>query len=181
MIDVPFWVKSPSPFTLIFWLVLALWGNLHIKGKIKYKRFPLLAGLTDSIFVVGLMAFSYDTLWVVCQGLKFGSLYPADLFDLFKSLLRNLGFLGLCTVYCYPLFKKKIIGIKKITLILLGIEVVYFGLWFMFAPNISWTDWTFAIRYNFPNDRVVQAFIISHVIGKLIQGLIFISLWRTEK
>ena len=182
MIEVPFWARSPSPFTIAFWILLALWGNLQIKGKVIYKRFPRLVGLTDSALVVGLVAFSFDAIWVFCQVCKFGQLYPADIPEMYRCLARDFLLFFLCLILVsYSLIKKKVIGMTKITVVLLFLEYAFFFIWFVLAPDPSWTDWTYAIRYGYSGSRVVEAFTISHTIGKFIQGLIFISLWRKDK
>lgn len=178
-----FWFESPSTFTFIFWIVLWLWGLQHLKKKYfaDIKRIPGLYRLVNGMLLVGLVAFIYDSNWIVFQVLKFGRYYPSDVGELLLRLGQNLGFLFICFVFTKPLFDKKILKFHTITYDLLLLQSVYFIAWFYFAPNLSWTDWTFAIRNGFPGSQVIASFFISHILGKLIQGAIFISLWKRRK
>lgn len=178
MNEVPFWARSPSPFTFVFWILLALWGNLHIRGKIQYKRFQRVMSVIDSIFVVGLIALSYDSLWIVFQAIRFRHFFPGDVLELIIRLIQNLGLFAICIFNAYPLFKKKILKLSKVTKFFIFLELAYFVFWFSFAPSMAFTDWTYAIRMGFEPIIVIGAFNISHVLGKLIQGLIFISLFQ---
>jgi len=183
LIEVPIWARSPSPFTFAFWIVLALWGNMQLKRHgIKYKRFFSISRLVDSILIVGLVAFSFDAFWCIAQAFKFGYLYPGDLPELYRCFIRDIAFLILCYLMTYPsLIKTRIIRITKTTKWFVILESTFFLIWFLLAPSPGFTDWTYAIRHAYSSMEIMGAFVISHVIGKFIQGLIFISLWRTKK
>jgi len=179
-IELPFgfWYESPSPFTFFFWIVIWIWGLFHlpIQAYSDVKRFTFLYRLVNGMMIVGFVVFIYDTSWIICQGIKFGSLYPEDLNVLLIRLIQNVGLLWVCFFYIRHLFEKGILEFSSATYDLLIIQAVYFGIWFVLAPDPSWTDWTYAIR-NLNYDQVLTSFIISHLFGKIIQGLIFISLF----
>jgi len=181
MVDVPWWARSPSPFTFIFWIVLTGWVNLQIRGRRKYKRFPRVMSFIDSIFIVGLVSLSFDSYWILFQGLRFSHLYPEDAFELVIRLVQNLGLFVVCLLNAYPLYKDRLIHISNYTLFLLGWEASFFALWFAISPNISYTDWTFGIRMGFGTTQILAAFFISHILGKLLQGIILISLFHPKR
>jgi len=184
MIELPFgfWWGSPSTFTFVFWIVLWLWGLLHLRKEhfADVKRIQGLYRLVNCMMIVGLVAFIYDSTWILGQILKFGHLYPSDINELYLRLGQNLGFLLICFLFTNHLFKNGILEFRARTYDLLLLQMFYFIIWFYAAPDPSWTDWTFAIRNGFPRTQVIKSFFISHVVGKMIQGLIFISLWKKK-
>jgi len=131
--------------------------------------------------VVGFVVFIYDSNWVVFQIIKFGHLYPGDLNEMFLRLGQNLGFLLVCYCFIHYLFEKRILEFQVSTYDLLLIQFFYFVVWFVLAKDPSWTDWTYALRNDYPGKRVIGSFIISHFVGKLLQGLTFVSLWRKPR
>lgn len=182
MIKLPFgfWFESPSTFTFIFWIVLWLWGLLQLPLSTydDVKRIPKVYRLVNCMMIVGLIAFIYDSTWIFFQIVKFGHLYPSDLNEILLRFGQNAGLFCICFLFIFHLFEKKILEFQSRTYDLLIIQLFYFIAWFYLAPDPSWTDWTYAIRHGFPREQIYLSFIISHVIGKMIQGLTFISLWR---
>lgn len=175
------WYESPSTFTFIFWGVLWLWGLRHL--KLEYyqdvKRIRGIYRLVNGTMIVGFVAFIYDTLWILFQIVHFGHLYPMDIGELAIRFCQNMGLLVVCTLFILHLFEKGVLAVQRSTWVCLIFLGFYFALWFGVAPDPSWTDWTYAIRHSYDGIRVIQAFFISHVVGKGLQGLIFFSLWRT--
>lgn len=170
MIDVPFWVKSPSPFTLAFWLLMIFWSIQYLPEPLgKYR-------IIDAAWILGLIVLSFDAAWCILQ-FKFAYLHPEGVLQLILSLARDLTLLFFCYTQTYPYFKQKKLTINPYTIILTGILVCYMLLWFSLSPDPSWTDWTYSIRFEYGNLRTIQAFIISHFGAKFLQGLIFISLF----
>ena len=182
-LDIPFWAYSPSPFTIAFWLVLYFWGLLHLphEAYADAKRFPKLVRIFNGLLIVGLPVLLFDTFWAVLQGFKFIYLYPEDLMQIASIIVRNMCFLFMCVLFTAPLFTKKILRVKFSTMIFTVIMLIYMVIWFSLAPDMSFTDWTYALRMGYSGKRVVEAFSISHIGGKFFQGLVFISLWNRGK
>lgn len=171
MIDVPWWAKSPSPYSLIFWIVLALWGMNKLPKKLRKYRF------FEAAWIIGLVVLSFDALWCVFQGIFFGYLHPQAITQLMFCFLRDLAGFVLCWIFSYHYFEDGSLKVGYETWMLVMLEVGFMMVWFKMSPDPSFTDWTYAIRMGYEPMRIIIAFIISHVIAKFIQGLIFISMW----
>ena len=182
-LDIPFWAYSPSPFTIAFWLVLYFWGLFHlpIQAYSDAKRFPFLLRLFNGLLIVGLPVLLFDTFWAVLQGFSFIYLHPEDMMQIASIIVRNMSFLFMCVLFTAPLFSKKVLKISFSTIIFTTMMLIYMVIWFSLAPDMSFTDWTYALRMGYSNQRVLEAFSISHIGGKFFQGLVFISLWNRRK
>lgn len=183
--DLPFgfWFESPSTFTFFFWVVLWLWGLLHLKDEYysDVKRIKVLYRLVNGAMIVGLVAFSFDSIWIFAQVSKFGYLFPQDLTEMGVRLIQNIGFFLVCSVFTYHLFKKKVLRINEWFFQWVLLEVFFFIVWFIVAPDPGFTDWTFALRNNYPGHKVLGSFLVSHLWGKMLQGMVFISLFNVER
>ena len=174
MIEVPWYMLSPSPYTLTVWSVLAIYQAKKLGASSLKER---MYSFAISIFSLGLIVLPFDSLWVIFQSVKFGYLYPGEVyFTLFSSLFRNLLVFLLC-VYETREIKDKL---NIYCLIELFWFIPLFFVWFGLAPDPSWTDWTYAWRFGYGNQRTFLAFVISHGVMKIIQGIIFFDLWRIK-
>lgn len=180
MIEIPWWVKSPSPYTFIFWILLGLYGCYKLKPK----------GLRDWIvkfstcaFVVGLVILPFDLLWTINQALTFGHLHPSDLAELLPLFNLKLILWIVCLYECRNMFKEKQ-SLKLMELFYLVLYIPFMMVWFTLAKSPSWTDWTYAFRFGCPGcvrDIIIKSFFISHVLGKTLQGAIYLNLWKRGK
>ncbi len=178
MADLPWWALSPSPFTIAFWLVLAVWATRRILVHMKYRRLKHLMAFTDALFIIGFVVLTTDLMWCVACLLKFGPGYPwADVFQLFLCALRDIA----ATAFCYLLIKSHFdlgfISFNSKTVLSYCVNAIFLSLWFLAAPTPAFTDWTFAIRHDYPMGVVLSSFLFSHVVGKIIVAVLFYSLW----
>lgn len=130
------------------------------------------------LFLLGLIVLPFDSLWIICQIIKFGYLYPTEIWPtLISSLSRNL------LVFIICLWETREISgqLDKKQFTKLFWFVPLFIFWFTLAPNPSWTDWTYAWRYGYGTLRVTTAFIISHIIMKTIQAIIYFKIWKNMR
>jgi len=166
---------SPSPYSIVVWSLLAFYGARKMQPK-TVKQW--LHALSTCAFVVGLVVMPFDSLWIVFQIARFGYLYPDEAMPiLLYCLTRNITIFLLC-IYETRKVRLQLLNVKS--LVYLPFFIPLFILWFGLAPDPSWTDWTYAFRYNYSNLRVFQAFIISHIFMKSLQGIIYIKLWKRK-
>lgn len=172
MIDVPWYMLSPSIYTLTVWSMLAI---LQTKKLGAYGIKKWLYGFSVCAFSLGLVVLPFDSLWVIFQNVRFGYLYPDERWiTLISSLARNILFLLFCIYETRENFKH----LNMKALLKLSIFIPIFIVWFGLAPDPSYTDWTYAWRFEYGIERTITAFIISHVGLKLIQAVIYFNLWR---
>lgn len=176
MIGLPWWIHSPSPFTFFFWFLLALYGIHKLKPK---TRREWITTFCVSAFIVGLVVLPFDLLWTVHQAFTFGHLHPQDLAELLPLFNLKLMIWVLCLYESRKLFKGKSY-LEPLNLVFLSLYYPLLIVWFRLAPDPSWTDWTYAWRFGFGTQRILEAFFISHVIAKLVQAIIYVGLWKKK-
>lgn len=176
--SLPWYALSPSPFTVVYWIVLASWAAIFRLNVQTYKRFQMFARFTDALFIVGLVVVSNDIIWVFACLFKWGALYPASVPQLGFCVARNVAAVMFCYLLTFHLFKKRVVGFTKATWLLYGVNVLFMSVWFWLAPTPAFTDWTYAIRHDYSLNVVAGSFLISHIGGKTLTGLIYLSLWR---
>lgn len=175
--DVPWWALSPSPFSIIFYLILTLYITKKLCIHAEYKRFKHLTAFTDAIFIVGFFVVSLDFIWIIICYLRFSSMYPDSSFNLIVCAGRDLAAVLLCYLFTASHFKNKLIKASEITWILLSVNIVFLATWFFLSPTPAYTDWTFGIRHDYPLSTILTSFLTSHIIGKsLVVGIIYTSI-----
>jgi len=119
----------------------------------------------------------FDSLWLVFQNVRFGYLYPDERFyTLFSGLLRNMLLLLLCVYETREVHEH----LNWKAFWIFGLMVFGMVIWFISSPNPSWTDWTYAYRFGYGLEITFGAFLVSHVVMKLFQAIIFWNLWRVK-
>lgn len=172
--DVPWWALSPSPFSIIFYLILAVYITRKLLCHVEYRRFKHITAFTDSIFIVGFFVVSLDFIWVIVCYLRFSSLYPESSFNLILCAMRDLTAVILCYLFTASHFKNKLIKASKTTWTLIFINIIFLTAWFILSPTPAYTDWTYAIRHDYPMSTILTSFLTSHIIGKsLVAGIIY--------
>lgn len=179
MSDIPWFALSPSPFSIIFWLVLIIWGARRLLRKVEYRRLKYLNALTDTFFVLGLVVLSTDLMWVLICALRFGSLYADSVLQLVLYAARDVAGMLFCYLLTSQYFKKEIFHFNRKTVASYLLNLTFLAIWFACAEGPWFTDWTYAIRYDYSAAVIWTAFFISHVIGKIIVWLIYYSLWES--
>lgn len=175
--DLPWWALSPSPFTAIIYLALVAYGVKQLLQRRKYKKLKFLVAFTDSAFILAFIVLLLDTLWILFCGLRFGWFYPDSVMGLALAGARNIVFMMVCWLLVGRYFENGILNPRVSTFYLFCANLAFLGLWFWLSPSPAYTDWTFALRYDYPLSTVITSFLISHVLGKSFVGAIFLTYW----
>ncbi len=176
-VDLPWWSQSPSPYTLVYWAVLGLYGAHQFRSKTPKQWIKRMIVGTMLFFLYVLLPI--DMVWQSFQWIRFGNLYPDEWVLVVSVFARDLAGMFLC-LYFSALYAKKehiILPSYKGMMNLLWI-VPFMVVWFMLAPDPSWTDWTYGIRFGYEWRQIWQSFFISHVLLKLLMGYVYIRLWK---
>ena len=181
-VEIPWFMKSPSPWTLAIWLILAVWASRILAKRIPYRRRRLvwLLAFVDSALILGFLVLLTDLFWCVACGLRFGSDFPfyPDVYGLILSAARDgvgMIFLGL---FIRDNFKQQIVRLSRLTYLALAAYVFFLVAWFSLAPDPSFVDWNYAFKYGYPAARVLQDFLVSHVLGRSFIVILFYSVFR---
>ena len=122
--------------------------------------------------MLGFVVVLLDAVWVVVCGLRFGPMYPDSVPQLLACLFRDISIVALCYIFVKDYLQQRA---QFRTLIYFVACIVFMAVWFTLAPSPAYTDWTFALRNGYPVETVVTSFLISHVVGKTLTGLMFLS------
>lgn len=184
MADLPWYAFSPSPWTLVFWAILAI----YIVRKI-LSYYPMLAWdfktkwktrihlYTTALFIIGFFVLSTDNFYILGALWKWGPLFPESQLQLIFCLGRNIVGMIFCRIFFLEYVKDKIIVLNRRLIIAYGINAMFFIVWFAWASSPALTDWTFAIRHDYPAPIIQLSFFISHFIGRVIWLLILVNCW----
>ena len=181
-VEIPWFMKSPSPWTLAIWLILAVWASRILAKRIPYRRRRLvwLLAFVDSALILGFLVLLTDLFWCVACGVRFGSYFPfyPDVYGLILSAARDgvgMIFLGL---FVWDNFRQQIVRFSALTYAVLAGYVLFLAAWFGLAPDPSFVDWNYAFKYGYPAARVLQDFLVSHVVGRSFIVVLFYSVFR---
>lgn len=178
MANLEWWMYSPSPFSLAFYLLLVIFGAWQLHKRRTFKRWNKLMALTESFFLVAFVVLLTDLIWIIACGLRFGASYPNSILQLVICALRNIaGLIGI-SYFVDKHFKSGLVKVTSYTTMLFYVNLAFLAIWFLASPSPAFTDWTFAIKYGYPSWVITSSFLTSHVIGKSIVGLLYYSLWR---
>jgi len=180
--EVPWYAKSPSPFTLIVWLIFAVWLTFKIRKKVVYRKWQFLNAFTDALFVVGLVTSITDFMWVIACLIRFGRYYPffPDVFQLLLCLGRDAVAAIFCFLLIKHLFDMKFLSFNRRFVLALMLNAIFFGIWFGIAETPALTDWTYAIRHDYSLETIVISFLLSHVIGRIILFIILYNIIKRD-
>lgn len=176
MNTVPWYLGSPSVMTIGFYGLLSLWGALRFKPH-SFKQWC--AAISDAVFILGLVVLPMDLMWSSFQEVRFQSLFPQDI-SLIVAINRDIIALFLCYLLTRKFFKADGILNWK-SLLQLTIYIEYFTFHFIMAPDPSWTDYTYGIRFGYPIQQIVLQYVLCGIPSKALQGLIYYGLWKKPK
>ena len=193
----PWFAISPSPWSFAFYAVFSLIGaRLLLKNapwlysrrpeiavSFRVKLWRWLQASLDALFILGMIVFVQDTIWLVCNTFRwvipyysgvatFGNYYAR-----FPENMLGLALFGLLT------YGKWRLGVAKVnwkTLASFLSIACYTTLVFMLAPSQALTDWVFAVHTGASDGVILAAFLISHVGYKSLIALAFLSVlpWK---
>lgn len=177
---------SPSPWSFAFYAILGFIGGRQLLREgvgAHYKRFPKLMAFVSAIFIMGIVVLIQDTIWLGINTWRwiiplymdramFGNYwvrFPQNLVGALAFLLLSWGE-----------WKLKFVSFKMSTVFLFGMIALFTFAVFSLAPSQAVTDWVFAVRMGYPDQVILESFIISHVGYKILIALAFLSLfqWR---
>ena len=176
------WWKSPSIFTFMFYAILGYYSSKQLRKRVKYRRFERLNSFTDGLFILGFMVLTFDLIWVLVCLWRFAPLYVTfeaySVWQLILCAFRDLAGIFFCFLFIGDYLMKGIVKISKHTIVMYLVNFVFLLVWFYLAPSPAYTDWTYGIRFGYSWITVLQSFCISHVIGKSIFTLLYLTIWR---
>lgn len=179
MMDLPWWTFSPSPFSFLFYFILSLYAYHKLRLYEGPKTFRQKIGLyTDTIFLVGAVVLFLDGWWIIICGLRFLPMFPDSIIQLFFSGARDFVGVIFCLMFVGHYFLVEgFTRIKRITIVLFIVDLIFLIVWFALSPSPAYTDWTYAIKNNYPMETIIISFLTSHILGKTIAATIFLSIW----
>lgn len=176
-------MRSPSPFTLIQWIILTLVGAsyVYLKGfkaqTIRKKLFLL----SCTAFTLGFIVLSSDLVWSILSVVRWGSLHPDSINQMILVIARDITGTILSLFGMITLVNDRYVQWSKTTTILWFWNLVYFIVWFGLAPSPANTDWTYAFRYGYSWSFIWKTFFISHILGRILTSGIYLSLFNRHK
>lgn len=179
MMDLPWWAFSPSPFSFLFYFLLSTYAYVKLRRYTAPNTLRRKIGLyTDTIFLVGTVVLFLDGWWIITCSLRFLPIFPGSTQQLLYSGLRDFVVVIFCLMFVGHYFWiEGFVQIKRKTVILFLANLVFLVVWFWLSPSPAYTDWTYAIKNNYPMQTVLTSFLTSHILGKSLVTFIFLSLW----
>ena len=164
--NVPWFMLSPSPLSLIQYTVLTciLWKC--ISKNVEYRRFPRVMSLIDSFFVVAFFVCITDAFWCLFAAIKWLPLYPADLIQIVTSMMRDVVAALLFFLFIGGYFKSKILKWRT-PVMWVSFSFITQAVWFWLAPSPLFTDYIFAWRHGASSYIIVGGWILSHWIMRI--------------
>lgn len=176
---------SPGPWSLTFYAIMGVIGARKLNsGRWRRvydeTRWPWLLAFIDAIFLLGMIVFIQDSIWLVINTWRW--IIPmysgvATFWNYYVRFPENLlGFMlfGLLT---YGKWRLRVVVLSWKTLYYLLLIASFTFLVFYFSPNQAFTDWTFAVNHSFSDKIVLQSFLVSHVGYKALISCAFLSIF----
>lgn len=171
MAEVPWFMLSPSPISLLQYAILSWILSRHFLKTVEYKRDAKLFSLLDGFFVTAFFVLLGDIVWSVFCAVKWLPVYPGDLQQIFSSILRDLLGLLLFWMFIAGYFKEKVLSFSRDVKTYLICMVLMQGVWFWIAPSPAITDYTFAFRHGYPLHIVLGSLFLSHFLIRIPQWI----------
>ena len=181
----PWFAVSPSPWSLAFYAIMALIGSrLLLNLGAKYRRAPRLMAFLDALFLLGIIVFIQDTIWLIINTWRWIlPLYSgtATFFNYYIRFPQNIVGTMLLILLTWGLWSSKLVDFRKRTVLWFAVIAAFTFLVFSLAPGQQLTDWTWAISHGYSDLIILQAFLISHIGYKLLIALAFLSLFTKKQ
>lgn len=180
MSDVPWFMLSPSPVSLIQYVVLIWMGSRFLQKRVKYKH-ARSTSLVQSSLAVGFFVVLTDSFWAGFCALKFIPMFPQDAQQILFSFGRDL----VAALLCFLLIGGHFItGVLSFDLIVKSGLFLCFqaqALWFLMAPSPAYTDYTFAWRHGYSLEFIVATWLLSHFIMRLPLWMSIIAAFKNGR
>lgn len=174
MNEVPWWAYSPSPMTLTFYSLLAIYGAYKLNSS---SMRTWITNFAESAFLVGLIILPYDSSWQILQWLKWGYLHPTELYMVIGVLIRNIAIFSLCLLSSWKLASKvnNKLKLRNVAFALFPIFILLIKFLF-FISNPVWSDYTYGLRFEEDSPWLIA--YLSGVVDKISLGLVYVALWK---
>lgn len=172
---------SPSPLTMIQYIILIWIGYRFFIRNIMYKKFSKLMALCNSAFVVGLFVTITDTVWCAFCAFKWVPVYPQDTWQIICSFLRDI--VGIVFFYLFigNYFNHDLLKFSIVTKVSLLVNIMLMGLWFYLAPSIAYTDYIQAWKLGYPTSFIISDLFLSHFLMRIPLWIAFITVFPKVK
>lgn len=171
MIDVPWFMLSPSPVSLIQYAVLTYFVARKLSGA-WWKR------AVQGILVTMLFVLIGDAIWAGLCSARWISLFPQDAWQIITSFLRDILGAGVMFLMIGDLFLEKKLRFDGLPLFFLFVCFCFQLIWFTLAPSPAFTDYTFAWRHGYSLDVVFVSWILGHWIMRIP---LWLGIWAILK
>lgn len=168
---------SPSPVSLIQYVVLTWIGAKYLKKRITYKH-AMLMSLVQSFLIVAAFVVVTDAFWVGFQAIKFIPMFPQDANQILFSFGRDVVAALLFFLLIGDHFRTGVISFNYVVKAGLLMNLEAQAVWFLLAPSPAYTDYTFAWKYGYPLETVLAVWIVSHFIMRIPLWISVITAFR---
>lgn len=166
MVDVPWFMLSPSPVSLFQYAVLTWIGARYLRARIDYKH-PRIMSLVQSFLVVAFFVVITDSIWAGFCAIRFVPIFPQDALQIISSFLRDLVGALLFFLLIGGYFRNGVLSFGSYVKAGLILCLISQALWFGMAPSPAYTDYTFAWRSGYSLEHILAAFFLSHFLMRL--------------
>ena len=177
MSEVPWFMLSPSPVSLIQYAILTWIGSRYLRARIKYKH-PRIMSLVQSFLVVAFFVVVTDSFWAGLCALRFIPMFPQDAAQILFSFVRDVVGALLFFLLIGNYFRTGVLSFNLTVKAGLILCLQSQALWFLMAPSPAYTDYTFAWRYGYPLEFVLATWILSHFLMRLPLWMSIIAAFR---
>jgi len=167
MVDVPWYMLSPSPVSLIQYVILSWILSRYLLKKVKYTRAPRIMSLIDSFFVVAFFVCITDGFWCLFTAIKWLPLHPEDFLIMGCSLGRDLLGAALFFLMIGGYFKHKILVANSTVVFWVLVCFISQVVWFLLAPSPGFTDYVYAWRHGYSFWIIISSWILSHFVMRI--------------
>lgn len=176
--DVPWWMLSPSPVSLIQYAVLIwiFWG--YMMRTVKYEKHGRILAFCEAAVIVFLFVLVTDSFWCFFTAMRWLPLFPGDALQIFSSLGRDLLAAGVLGMFIWDRFKERVLDFNIRAHFWLMICFVSQAAWFLLAPSPAWTDYTYAWRHGSDIGIIMGSWILSHWIMRIPLWLALVNIRR---
>ena len=175
----PWFYKSPSPFSLLYYGVLVFLGARILLRRVEYRRWRWSNALTESFFLNGFIILSCDVLWMWASAARFLPDYPDSLGQVLAVLGRNVAGMAFCYMVISDRIKQDVISFKESTFGAYFFFIVFLTLLFTYAQTPAFTDWTFAVRMGASTQTILTSLIFSYGLGKAVGATLIWTWWKS--
>lgn len=180
MSDVPWFMLSPGPVSIIQYVILTFIGYRFFIKNVQYKRLSKLMALTDSAMLIGLFVLGTDAIWCVACGLRWAPLFPQDTWQITSSFLRDLVATVFFFLFVGDYFRKGTLRFTFQTKYALLVCAVVIALWFGLAPNIAYTDYVQAFKNGYSTQFIMADFIFSHFLTRIPLWIAYVGVFEKD-